>query len=126
MRNKIAVIPGDGIGPEVTDEALKVLKSAGQRFGFGIKPTHYPWSGEHILKRESSCLPPRLEEYRQHDAILPPPRCDRRSPARNRTSRARGRGRCRFGLDLYVNLRPIKLYAPHLCPLKNDDPKIST
>jgi 3-isopropylmalate dehydrogenase len=118
---KVALIPGDGIGPEVTDEALKVLKAAGQRFGFGLKTTLYPWSGEHYLKTGELMPASALEEYRQHDAILLGAIGDPRLET-GLLERAVVAG-CRFGLDLYVNLRPIKLYAPHLCPLKNDDPK---
>jgi len=118
---KIAVIPGDGIGPEVTDEALKVLKAAGQRFGFGTKTTHYPWSGEHFLKTGVLMPASAFDEYRQQDAILLGAIGDPRLET-GLLERAVVAG-CRFGLDLYVNLRPIKLYAPHLCPLKNDDPK---
>jgi 3-isopropylmalate dehydrogenase len=118
---KIAVIPGDGIGPEVTDEALKVLKATGQKFGFGIKTTHYPWSGDHFLKTGELMPASALEEYRHHDAILLGAIGDPRLET-GLLERAVVAG-CRFGLDLYVNLRPIKLYAPHLCPLKNDDPK---
>jgi 3-isopropylmalate dehydrogenase len=118
---KIALIPGDGIGPEVTDEALKVLRAAGQKYGFGLKTTHYPWSGNHYL--ETGVLMPdsALEEYRQHDAVMLGAIGDPRLET-GLLERAVVAG-CRFGLDLYVNLRPIKLYAPHLCPLKNDDPK---
>jgi 3-isopropylmalate dehydrogenase len=118
---KIALIPGDGIGPEVTNEALKVLKAAGKRFGFGLKTTHYPWSGEHYLKTGELMPASSFDEYRQHDAILLGAIGDPRLET-GLLERAVVAG-CRFGLDLYVNLRPIKLYAPHLCPLKNDDPK---
>ncbi len=117
----IAVIPGDGIGPEVTDEALKVLKAAGERYGFGLKTTHYPWSGNHFL--ETGVLMPdsALDEYRQQDAVLLGAIGDPRMET-GLLERAVVAG-CRFGLDLYVNLRPIKLYAEHLCPLKNMTPE---
>ena len=118
---KIALIPGDGIGPEVTDQALKVLKAAGQKFGFGLETTHYPWSGDHYLKTGELMPASALAEYRDHDAILLGAIGDPRLET-GLLERAVVAG-CRFGLDLYVNLRPIKLYASHLCPLKNDDPK---
>jgi 3-isopropylmalate dehydrogenase len=117
---KIAVIPGDGIGPEVTDAALAVLQAAGDRFGFKVRTTPYPWSGEHYLKTGELMPDWTLDEYRGHDAVLLGAIGDPRLET-GLLERAVVAG-CRFGLDLYVNLRPIKLYAPHLCPLKNDDP----
>jgi 3-isopropylmalate dehydrogenase len=113
----IAVIGGDGIGPEVTVEALKVLRAAGDKFGFSIKPTDYPWSGEHYLKTGVLMPASALDEYRQHDAVLLGAIGDPRMET-GLLERAVVAG-CRFGLDLYVNLRPVKLYAEHLCPLKN-------
>jgi 3-isopropylmalate dehydrogenase len=117
---KIALIPGDGIGPEVTDQALKVLKAAAERFGFAVKTTDYPWSGEHYLKTGVLMPDSAFAEYRDHDAILLGAIGDPRLET-GLLERAVVAG-CRFGLDLFVNLRPIKLYAPHLCPLKNDNP----
>jgi 3-isopropylmalate dehydrogenase len=117
----IAVIPGDGIGPEVTDEALKVLKAAGERFGFSLKTQHYPWSGEHYLKTGELMPDSVLQEYREQDAILLGAIGDPRLET-GLLERAVVAG-CRFGLDLYVNLRPIRLYAEHLCPLKDATPE---
>jgi 3-isopropylmalate dehydrogenase len=114
---RIAVIGGDGIGPEVTAEALKVLRAAGERFGFSIKTTDYPWSGEHFLKTGVLMPATALDEYRQHDAVLLGAIGDPRLET-GILERAVVAG-CRFGLDLYVNLRPIKLYAEHLTPLKH-------
>ncbi len=118
----IAVIGGDGIGPEVTAEALKVLDAAGERFGFAIKPTHYPWSGDHYLKTGVLMPDSAYDEYRQHDAILLGAIGDPRLET-GLLERAVVAG-CRFQLDLFVNLRPIKLYAEHLCPLKNVTPEM--
>lgn len=117
----IAVIPGDGIGPEVTNEALKVLEVAGERFGFGLKTNHYPWSGDHYLKTGELMPDSALTEYREQDAILLGAIGDPRLEI-GLLERAVVAG-CRFGLDLYVNLRPIKLYSEHLCPLKKGTPE---
>jgi 3-isopropylmalate dehydrogenase len=117
----IAVIPGDGIGPEVTEEALKVMHAAGERFGFDFKANHYPWSGEHYLKTGELMPDSALDEYRGQDAVLLGAIGDPRLET-GLLERAVVAG-CRFGLDLFVNLRPIKLYASHLCPLKNDAPE---
>ena len=46
---KIAVIPGDGTGPEVVAEAVKVLDAAGEKFGFTSEKTYFNWGGEHYL-----------------------------------------------------------------------------
>ncbi len=121
MKNyRIAVIGGDGIGPEVTAEALKVLLAAGDRFGFTIETTDYPWSGEHFLKTGVLMPDSALAEYRDHDAVLLGAIGDPRLEV-GLLERAVVAG-CRFGLDLYVNLRPVKLYAEHLCPLKDVTP----
>ena len=117
----IAVIPGDGIGPEVTDQALKTLNAAGKRFGFEIKTNTYPWSGDHYLKTGELMPDSALQEYREQDAILLGAIGDPRLET-GVLERAVVAG-CRFGLDLYVNLRPIRLYAEHLCPLKKGTPE---
>jgi len=118
---RIAHIPGDGIGPEVTAEALKVLRAAGEVHGFDIRVTDYPWSGEHYLKTRETMPDAALAEYRDHDAIflgaLGDPRIE---PGLIERAVLFG---CRIGLDLYVNLRPIKLYAEHLTPLKRATPE---
>jgi 3-isopropylmalate dehydrogenase len=114
---RIAVIGGDGIGPEVTAEALKALRAAGERFGFSVKTTDYPWSGEHYLKTGVLMPESALAEYREHDAVLLGAIGDPRLET-GILERAVVAG-CRFGLDLYVNLRPVKLYAEHLTPLKH-------
>ena len=117
----IAVIPGDGIGPEVVAQGLKVLDAAGKRFGFGIKTTRYPWSGEHYLKTGELMPDTALGEYRDHNAVFLGAIGDPRLEA-GLLERAVVAG-CRFGLDLYVNLRPVRLYAEHLCPLKDATPE---
>jgi 3-isopropylmalate dehydrogenase len=116
----IAVIPGDGVGPEVTDEALKVLERAASLFNFSYRTKMYPFGADHYLATNEFMPPGQLDEFRTMDAIylgaigdprLPPGLVERGVIAATR-----------FGLDLYVNLRPIKLYAEHLCPLKGKKP----
>jgi 3-isopropylmalate dehydrogenase len=117
----IAVIPGDGVGPEVTDEALKVLERAASLFNFSYRTTMYPFGADHYLATNEFMPPGQLDEFRKMDAIylgaigdprLPPGLVERGVIAATR-----------FGLDLYINLRPIKLYAEHLCPLKGKTPR---
>ena len=120
-RYRIAVIPGDGVGPEVTDEGLKVLSKAAGLFGFQYALTTYPFGAEHYLGTNEFMPAGQLDAFREMDAILlgaigdprlPPGLVERGVIAATR-----------FGLDLYINLRPIKLYAEHLCPIKEKRPE---
>lgn len=118
---KIAVIPGDGVGPEVTVEAFKVVDRAASLFGFTYEAKRYPFGADHYLATNEFMPDGQLDEFRRMDAIflgaigdprLPPGLVERGVIAATR-----------FGLDLYINLRPIKLYAEHLCPLKDKKPE---
>ena len=118
---KIAVIPGDGVGPEVTDEGLKVLNRAAKLFGFTYETKIYPFGADHYIATKEFMPEGQLDEFRRMDAILlgaigdprlPPGLVERGVIAATR-----------FGLDLYINLRPIKLYAEHLCPIKDKKPE---
>ncbi len=110
---KLAVIGGDGIGPEVVAEALKVLKAA----DVVIDPTDYDL-GAGRWHRTGETLPGSvLEEIRGHDAILLGAVGDPSVP-----SGVLERGlllRLRFELDHYVNLRPVRLYPGVATPLAN-------
>jgi len=114
---KIAVIAGDGIGPEVTREALKILKAASELYGFRYKTTEYPFGSEHYLKTGELVPESVYSEYREHEAIYLGAIGDPRVEV-GLVERAVIAG-IRFKLDLYINLRPIKLYSESLCPLKN-------
>jgi 3-isopropylmalate dehydrogenase len=118
---RLAVLPGDGIGPEVTREAVETLRLIGEIRGFGLELTSYPFGAEHYLKTKETFPPSALEEMRGQDAILLGAIGDPRLPV-GMLERAIISG-IRFGLDLYVNLRPIKLYAADLCPLKGKTPE---
>jgi 3-isopropylmalate dehydrogenase len=117
----VAVIPGDGIGPEVVREGLRVLERVAAIEGFKVRTTAYPFGAEHYLKSKEVLPDTAFEEIKGHDAILLGAIGDPRI--------AVGQlefgiiARLRFGLDLYVNLRPVKLYAEHLCPLKDKTPE---
>jgi 3-isopropylmalate dehydrogenase len=107
-RHAVACLPGDGIGPEVTAEARRAVDAAGERFGFAIDWTGYDLGADRYL-RTGEVLPDTvLKELGEVDAIL--------LGAVGRPDVAPGvleRGlllRLRFELDLYVNLRPVKLY----------------
>ena len=117
----IAVIPGDGIGPEVVREGLRVLERAAAIDGFGVTLTRYPFGAEHYLKTKEILPDSAFEEIRGHDAILLGAIGDPRIQVGLLEFGIIAR--MRFGLDLYVNLRPVKLYAEHLCPLKDKTPE---
>jgi 3-isopropylmalate dehydrogenase len=107
----IAVIAGDGIGPEVTAEAVKVLRAAG-----GIRFEPLPWSADHYLETGITLPPDGYDTLRGFDAILVGALGDPRVPD-NRHARDILLG-TRFALDLYVNYRPVRLLDDRLCPLK--------
>jgi 3-isopropylmalate dehydrogenase len=118
---RIAVIPGDGIGKDVTTEALKVLKAVGEKFGRTFELEQLPWSADHYLKTNETLPANGYDLLRQFDAIFIGALGDPRVPD-NRHARDILLG-TRFELDLYVNYRPVKLLDERLCPLKGRTPK---
>jgi 3-isopropylmalate dehydrogenase len=116
----IAVIAGDGIGPEVTREAMKVLDAVADVYGFRTKKTFYPFGTENWLKTKEIFPDTAFEEIKQKRAIYLGAIGDPRAPV--------GLieygiiAKMRFELDLYVNLRPVRLYDERLCPLKGKTP----
>ena len=105
MTYNLAVLGGDGIGPDVTAEALKALHAAADRFGFSVSTTDYDLGGRRYL-RTGEVLPDSvLEELGGYDAILlgavgtpevPPGVLERGLLLR-----------VRFAFDQYINLRPV-------------------
>jgi 3-isopropylmalate dehydrogenase len=114
---RIAVLPGDGIGKDVTVEAMKVLEAAGERWSLPIEIEHQPWSADHFLETGVTIPPSAFDDYRDRfAAIFIGAYGDPRVPdMRHAADILLG---IRFKLDLYINLRPIKLYDQRLCPLK--------
>lgn len=118
---RIAVIPGDGTGPEVIREGLKVLEAAAVRFGFGVEPTYYDLGGERYLRAGETLPDSVLDELRRHDAIY--------LGAIGHPEVRPGileKGillRIRFELDQYINLRPVRLFPGVDGPLKNKGPE---
>lgn len=117
----IGVIAGDGIGPEVVAEGLKVLAAVAEESAFSFNLVQYPYSGTHFLKTKELVPDHVIDEWRSLDAVylgaIGHPDVE---PGLVERSVILG---LRFGLDLYINLRPIKLYASHLCPLKGKNPE---
>lgn len=117
---KLAVIPGDGIGPEVIAEGLKVINAAAEKYNFTIETQNFNFGGEHYLKTDEVLPDSAIEEFKKFDAIF-----------------LGGIGhpdvkpgilekgillKLRFDLDQYINLRPVKLYENVATPLKDKTP----
>jgi len=116
----IATIPGDGTGPEVTVEAMKVLEAAASKFDFKLDTTEYDLGGERY-KRTGETLPDSaLEDLKQHQSIL--------LGAIGHPDVKPGileKGillSLRFAFDQYINLRPVRLYPGVETPLKDKTP----
>ena len=116
----IAVIPGDGIGPEVVREGLRVLERVAAIEGFAVRPTRYPFGAEHWLKTKEIFPDAAFSEVKGQDAILLGAIGDPRIEVGLLEFGIIAK--MRFELDLFVNLRPVRLYAEHLCPLKDKQP----
>lgn len=117
----IAVIPGDGTGPEVVAEGIKVLNAASEKFGFEIKPKYFDYGGERYLRTGETLPEGAVEELKNYKAIylgaighpdVKPGILEKEILLR-----------LRFDLDQYINLRPVKLYPGVDCPLKDKKPE---
>jgi 3-isopropylmalate dehydrogenase len=118
---KIAVIPGDGTGPEVVAEGIKVLEAAAGRFGFRLEFSTFDFGGERYLRTGETLPEGAVSELKGFDAIY--------LGAIGHPGVKPGvleKGillRLRFELDQYINLRPVKLYPGVDCPLKGKGPE---
>jgi 3-isopropylmalate dehydrogenase len=115
---RIAVIPGDGIGPEVVREAVRVLRHLQETKGLELQFVDFDWGAEKFL-RDGVTLPPGALEMltAEFDAILAGAFGDPRVPS-NKHAEDILLG-MRRGLDLYINLRPVRLLNDRLTPLLN-------
>ncbi|MBA3070638.1 MAG: 3-isopropylmalate dehydrogenase [Nitrospirae bacterium] len=117
----IAVIPGDGTGPEVIAEGIKVLNAVEEKFGFKLNLTYYDFGGDRYLKTGEVLPENAVSELKKHNAIY--------LGAIGHPDVKPGvleKGillRLRFELDQYINLRPVKLYPGVDCPLKDKKPE---
>ncbi len=119
---RIAVLAGDGIGRDVTAEAVKVLAAAGERWRLPLELVALPWSADHYLATGETLPAGALEDLRDnYAAVLVGAYGDPRVPdMRHAADILLG---TRFGLDLYINFRPCRLYDARLCPLKGKGEK---
>src|SRR5215510_10094065 len=118
MVKRVAVIPGDGIGPEVIREAVLVLERLGKTHGVELQLTDFDWGAERYL-RDGVSLPEGALEMlsRDFDAILAGAFGDPRIPS-NKVAEDVLLG-MRRGLDLFINLRPVQLLDARLSPLRD-------
>jgi len=119
--HRIAVIPGDGTGPEVIREGLKVLEAASKKYNFRYEAKIFPFGGEYYLETKKVLTDEDIQELKKYDAIY--------LGAIGHPEVKPGvleRGillKLRFDLDQYINLRPVKLYNSEYCPLKDKSPQ---
>ena len=117
----IGVIPGDGTGPEVIGEGMKVLQAAAKKYGFELSFTKYDFGGELYMSTGKLLDDSDIAELKKHDALY--------LGAIGHTQVKPGilekniLLKLRFELDQYINLRPIKLYPGVETPIKNKGPE---
>ena len=117
----IGLIPGDGTGPEVTREAVKVLDAASSKFGFKLDYTPYDFGGDRYLRTGETLPDSAIDDFRKHQSLY--------LGAIGHPDVKPGilevgiLLKTRFALDQYINLRPVKLYRKEDCPLKDKEPK---
>ncbi|MEI7998995.1 MAG: 3-isopropylmalate dehydrogenase [Candidatus Omnitrophota bacterium] len=118
---KIAIIPGDGTGPEVVREGLKVMQAASSKFGFKLDTHNFDFGGERYLKTKEVLPESAISDLKKFDSIF--------LGAIGHPDVKPGileKGillKLRFDLDQYINLRPVALYDERYCPLKNKKPE---
>lgn len=116
----IGVVPGDGTGPEVIEESIKVLKAASRKFGFKTDLEYFDFGGERYLKTGKVLTEEDIEKVKSKSSILlgaighpdVKPGILEKGILLN----------LRFALDQYINLRPVKLYEGVDTPLKDKGP----
>jgi 3-isopropylmalate dehydrogenase len=118
MTKRIAVIPGDGIGPEVIAAGMRVLERVNSQQKLGLEFTHFGWNADEYLRTGISMPPGAMDDIRDnYDAVYLGAFGDPRVPDMKHASDILLG--MRFQLDLYVNYRPVKLLNKALCPLKD-------
>jgi 3-isopropylmalate dehydrogenase len=117
----VAVIGGDGTGPEVVQEAIKVLNVAAKKFDLKLDYTHFDFGGDRYLRTKEVLPDSAVDDLRKFPVVL--------LGAIGHPDVKPGileKGillRLRFELEQYINLRPVKLYDERFCPLKDKGPK---
>lgn len=119
---RIAVIPGDGIGPEVITQGMRVLELLNERDSLGLEFVRFDWNADSYLATGVSMPPGAMDDIREnYAAVYLGAFGDPRIPdMKHAADILLG---MRFQLDLYVNYRPVRLISEELCPLKNKGPE---
>jgi 3-isopropylmalate dehydrogenase len=118
---KIALLPGDGTGPEVAQEGVKVANAAAQKFGFKLEFTKFDFGGERYLRTGETLPDSAIQDIKKFDSIF--------LGAIGHPDVKPGilevgiLLKMRFALDQYINLRPVKLYPGVETPLKDKGPE---
>jgi 3-isopropylmalate dehydrogenase len=119
--HKIALFPGDGTGPEVLDEGIKVARAAADKFGFSLETADFDFGGERYMKTGEVLPDSAIDEFRKFDAIylgaIGHPDVKPGILEKGILLKAR------FELDQYINLRPVKLYPGVETPIKDKGPE---
>jgi len=119
--HKIAAIPGDGTGPEVVREGLKVLETVSQKYNFKYQTKIFDFGGERYLKTGKILEDEDIQELKKYSAIyLGAVGHPEVKPGILETGLLL---KLRFSFDQYINLRPVKLYNADFCPLKDKKPE---
>jgi tartrate dehydrogenase/decarboxylase/D-malate dehydrogenase len=118
--HRIAVIAGDGIGPEVTDQAIRVADAAGKKFGATLEWNRLPWSSAYYKQHGHIIPPDGWDTLKKHDAVLMGAIGSPDVPDTVTVHQLLLPLRRKF--DLYVNLRPAYLFDGVPCPLKDKAP----
>src|SRR5438477_9032627 len=118
MAQRIAVVPGDGIGPEVIEQGMRVLERVNSTGKLGLQFVHFGWNADEFLRTGVSMPPGAMDDLRNnYAAVYLGAFGDPRIPdMKHAADILLG---MRFQLDLYVNYRPVKLLNERLSPLKN-------
>ncbi len=118
---RIAVIPGDGTGPEVVNEGLKVLEAVSKKFSFRYETKRFDWGGDRYLKTGETVPEGGLDELKKYNAIflgaIGHPKVKPGILEKGILLRTR------FDLEQYINLRPVKLYPGVETPIKGKGPE---
>ena len=117
----VAIIPGDGVGNEIADEAVKILQASAQKYGFGIKTASFEWGCDYYLKHRKMMPDDVLETLKDFDALFLGCVGDaNKVPDHISLILILS---IRKGFDQYINLRPIKLYPGIDSPIKGASPE---
>ena len=117
MERRYAMVPGDGIGVDVTREAVRVLEASARAFGFRLTLESFDYGAERYLKTGETLPDGALETWAGFDAIFMGAFGDPRVPdMKHAADILLG---TRFRMDLYANVRPVRCLAERLCPLRH-------